>query len=245
MTANTTYSQRTGSFQPILSNCPRGRYLLSFTLDPGTLHLVELLLTDNSQALVAGCAQCYTNNPTFDQNVANIICNPGNDYYDLNLQYLNQVLSITLMDDSSGSPANATAFDLLYLGTDLPIVSSNTAVDVLTSSSGNTPITISNDLQTTGRLRTTTTITGSASLDNTYDIVLCNPTNAIIITLPQGSLNNGREYSIVNKSTNTILINTYAGDTIDDGSTSSLSLSTQYSKLKLTCDGTTNWFSNL
>ena len=36
-----------------------------------------------------------------------------------------------------------------------------------------------------------------------------------------------------------------SGDTIDNGSTTSITLLTQYSKIKLTSDGTTIWFSSV
>jgi hypothetical protein len=251
MSASTIYSQRTtttltlsNSYQTILSNIPRGKYLLSFSIDPGTLHLAELLFSDTNSGIVYSFVNCDCSDNEFPSGTCDLICMPGNDYYDINLQYVSGTLSVLLVNGGS-TPANPVSFDLLYIGTDSPTVSSNISVDILTSSNNSNPITVNNDLQTTGRLRKTTTITSSTTLNNGYDIVLCNPSTAITITLPQASVNNGREYSIVNKTANIITINTHSGDTIDNGSTTSITLLTQYSKIKLTSDGTTIWFSSI
>lgn len=241
----TTTLTLTDSNQILVSNIPRGKYLLSINIEVGYLTVIDLLLSDNDNALIVAYIGSECANTQFDTNTADIFVEPtSGNYYHLILQYLNGTLSVLLTDDSATPPSTVT-FDFLYLGSDVPSVNSNIGVDILSSSNGTGPINVSNDLQTIGRLRQVTNVYTNTTLDNTYDIVICNPTGSITVSLPQVSLNIGREYSIVNESINPITVNSNSGDTIDNGTSISTSLSTQYSKIKLTNDGSSIWFSNI
>jgi hypothetical protein len=248
MSANTVFTQRTttnltmtNSYQTVATGLPAGHYSLQVTAV--NVGIVDLLLSGSDGYLIAG-AGCDFIAGDFAGSNTQVTVQDGANYYMINLQFSNNELDAQL-DASSSTPPGPVSFDLICLGGEESSVSSNVAIDNLYSSDSKSPITVNNDLQTTGRLRKTSNLTSNTALDNTYDVILCNPSGNITLTLPQVSSNNGREYSIINKSTNVITINTTAGDTINDGSTTSTTLSTQYSKIKLTSDNSSTWFSNI
>lgn len=248
MSANTVFTQRTttnltmsSSYQTVATGLPAGHYSLQITAV--NVGIVELILSGSDCLLDCGAGCTYTVGD-FSGYFAQISVQDGSNYYIINIQFANQELDAQL-DASSSIPPGQVTFDLIYIGGEQTSVSSNFAIDNLYSSDNKSAITVNNDIKTTGRLRKTTNLTSNTALDNTSDVIFCNPSGNITLTLPQCSNNNGREYSIVNKSTHTITIGTTAGDTIDDGSTTSTTLSTQYSKIKLTSDGTSIWFSNI
>lgn len=84
-------------------------------------------------------------------------------------------------------------------------------------------------------------ITSNITLNSSHYVVLCNATSGnITVTLP-ASVNNARRVYHIKKtdsSSNTVIIDGNASETIDDGTTATLT--TQYESIKIVCDGS-NW----
>jgi len=83
---------------------------------------------------------------------------------------------------------------------------------------------------------------GTYTLNNTYDVVLCNCAGgAITLNLPAAATNTGRKYTVkkIDATANEVTINPNALETIDDDTT--LILDSQYSSAQIVCDGTEWW----
>ena len=85
------------------------------------------------------------------------------------------------------------------------------------------------------------TITANATLDESDNIVLCNNTTDITVTLPAASGIAGRTYYIkkINSSTNTVTIDGNGSETIDGATT--VLLYVQYDAIRIISDGN-NWY---
>ncbi len=83
----------------------------------------------------------------------------------------------------------------------------------------------------------------SITLDSNYYLIELSDTGSVTVTLPQASTESGREYVLIKTgATGAITINRSGSDTIDDGSTTSISLTTQYDKVSLISNGSNRWY---
>ena len=83
-----------------------------------------------------------------------------------------------------------------------------------------------------------TTITDDYSVLSTDQIILCNNTKNITVTLPEASTVNGKLYRIKNINTGETTVDGYENELIDGGKTAVMNC--QYEALTLYCDGS-NW----
>lgn len=87
------------------------------------------------------------------------------------------------------------------------------------------------------------TITTNTTLDNTHDTILCNISSPGTLTLPLSVTYPGKEYIIINQTSNAVGIQVSGSDHINDTSTTSISLSTLNSKCRIVSDGSSMWYS--
>ena len=163
-----------------------------------------------------------------------------------------QTLTNKSYDDSSnyiisnGDNTKKALFSCFYITTSttrtfsFPDSTGNIVVDVasqtLTNKQIATPI-INRGIITQNS--TTTLLTTQSGY-----LIKCTSHSGIILTLPVIGINNGLEYYIVNEdSDSTVTINAGGSDTIDDGTTTSYILTSQYQKIHLIANGGTIWYS--
>lgn len=82
----------------------------------------------------------------------------------------------------------------------------------------------------------------SAYSANAFDMVLCDTSGgSFIVTLPTSSGNTGKSIMVkkVSSDTNTVIVATTGGDTIDTVSTKTIAF--QFSNMQVTADGVSNW----
>jgi hypothetical protein len=136
-------------------------------------------------------------------------------------------------------------FYLLYNGVGAPNSgTSMLSIDSIQSSTGSN-VSFSSSLSTIGRFRNIKTITTNTTLNSTYDIVNCNAIGPVTISLPQTITATGACYSFVNNTTNSVSISTFSGDTINNGSSTSVSLASQYATTTLTSLGNNIWYTGI
>jgi hypothetical protein len=88
----------------------------------------------------------------------------------------------------------------------------------------------------------TTTSSTSISLSTaTHTIVECTSSSTVTVTLPSVTNIAGQEFVVIRSGTGTVNINTTSSQTIDDGTTTSVSLSNQYDRVTFIC-GSTQWY---
>jgi hypothetical protein len=233
----------TPSFTTILSNVTPGKYLMSLSVNSVYSFLVELVLVPGDNAQCTSAANCGMKTDIFYNNVSDCQLLDGtNETFILQFQYLNSNLSVQTIQ---GGTLSNCLFTLLYLGNTTPTSgTSMVAVDTIQASTGTTVNIVSSLMTNAGRFRNIQTITTNTLLNNTYDIINCNATGSITISLPQTTTATGAEYSFVNNTTNSVSISTFSGDTIN-GTSSSTSLSSKYATTTLTSLGNSIWYTNI
>ena len=221
----------TSSFTPILSNVTPGKYLMSLSVNSVYSFLVELVLVPGDNAQCTSAANCGMKTDIFYNNISDCQLLDGtNETYILQFQYLNGNLSVQTIQ---GGTLSNCLFTLLYLGNTTPTSgTSMVAVDTIQASTGTTVNITSSLMTNSGRFRNIQTITTNTLLNNTYDIINCNATGSITISLPQTT------------TTNSVSISTFSGDTIN-GTSSSTSLSSKYATTTLTSLGNSIWYTNI
>lgn len=244
---NNNFYPSLSEFQNIFNITAKGQYniFMQANSEPYTI-LAQFLISDQNEISltnVMGPDANFSDPYDFSGNSVQFIWNNPDNIYAIDLQYASGAIQVQLdsMTTATGPYFN---FDMTYYGSDVSAGGNAQAIDFISSTTGNVSIT-DPLITSSGRSRNVKTITENTTLDNTYDIINCNPSGNITITLPQSSLNSGLCYSFINNSTNTITISTFTGDTIDDGSSSSTTLTTQYEKTTLTNLGNSIWFSNI
>ena len=108
-------------------------------------------------------------------------------------------------------------------------------------------ITMSNDLTIDSGIKYTflTDATDSVSLDTTQNIVELSNTGTVTVTLPDASsIHNGRRYHLIKTGNGGVVnINTFdANDHIDGDVLTTISLSTQFDRITLICNGMNRWY---
>jgi len=232
----------TGAYTTLITGVGLGKYTLALNISGSFVCVVDLLVGST----MINCTAAINCNMHIDQFYNGLALCPLPGIYGSNIlqyQYSGGNLSVQMY---SGTTLTNCTYIISYVGVSMPTSgTSNISIDNI-QSAASTNTNINSSLTTnSGRFRNIQTITTNTTLNSTYDIVNCNPSNNITITLPQSSLSTGACYSFINSSTNTITISTFTGDTIDNGSTTTATLSTQYSKLTLTNLGNGIWFSNI
>jgi hypothetical protein len=87
--------------------------------------------------------------------------------------------------------------------------------------------------------------TTNIMLDENYSALEVSNTGSVIITLPNiTSLHRGREYHIIKTgSTGTVTINTFGSNNyIDNNTTTTFTLSVQFDRVTLLCNGVNRWY---
>jgi hypothetical protein len=233
----------TPSFSTILSNVTPCKYLMSLSVNSVYSFLVELVLVPGDIAQCTSSSNCGMKVDIFYNNISNCQLLDGtNETFILQFQYLSNNLSVQTVQ---GGTLSNCLFTLLYLGNTTPTSgTSMVAVDTIQASTGTNVNILSSLTTNAGRFRNIQTITTNTTLNNTHDIINCNATGAVTISLPQTTTATGCCYSIVNNSTNSVSISAFSGDTIN-GTSSSTSLATQFAKTTLTSLGNTIWHTNI
>lgn len=238
----TTSLNITTLYSTIISSAGRGRYIIALNISGSFIGLFELIISSSGAQCVVSSSGFGMKLEPFYNNVSTCSVYNNDTTYMLQFQYSSGTLSVQTI---SGGTLNSCTFVITYIGLDTPANGTSIiALDKIQASTGSN-ISFNSSISTKGRFRNIKTLTTNTTLDNTYDIVNCNPTGTITITLPQTTLSTGASYSFVNMSTNSITISTSSTDTIDNGLSTSNTLSTQFSKLTLTNLGNGNWFSNI
>lgn len=81
------------------------------------------------------------------------------------------------------------------------------------------------------------------TLLGTDDVLQLSTTNSIAVNLPACSSHSGKEYYIIKTgAAGTLSVTPNGADTID-GAVTPISLTTIYDRVRLTCDGVSNWYS--
>jgi hypothetical protein len=109
----------------------------------------------------------------------------------------------------------------------------------------NTLTQITTDLLTTGGYRRNTSVNSgtSVTLTTSDNLVEFSSSSNVTVTLPTISGNAGREYTLVRTGSGTVTINTFsASEFIDDGTSTSISLTALYNRITLVC-GSSQWYS--
>lgn len=209
----------TPSYILLISNVPRGRYILSLNQSGTYICTIELLM-GNGFAQCVAAANCSVKLEPFYNNIS--VCGLWYPYSNmLQFQYVDGNFSVQTID---GTTLLNCEFVNTYIGIDTPTSgTSNAAVDYIQSSTGSN-IAFLSSISTQGRFRNIQTVTQNTNLNNTYDIINCNATTPITISLPQTTTATGASYSFVNMSTNTVTISSFSGDTIGNQSSTSTSL---------------------
>jgi len=151
-----------------------------------------------------------------------------------------RIMSVLESNASAGSSPTALRFDA---GS-----SSGTLAERMRVTSGgnlliNTTSTNGSRLQVNGNVSTAiTTVTGNTTLDATHSTVLVNNTGSVTITLPAASGKSGWIYTIkkVSAASNDVIIDPNASELLD-GSSTSKTLTLQWSSITIQCNGT-SWF---
>jgi hypothetical protein len=109
----------------------------------------------------------------------------------------------------------------------------------------NTLTQITTDLLTTSGYRRNTSVNAgtAVTLTSSDNFVEFSSSSNTIVTLPTIAGNSGREYTLVKTGTGNITINTFsASEFIDDGTSTSVSLTNLYNRVTLVC-GSIQWYS--
>jgi len=244
---NNNFYPSLSEYKNVFNITARGVYnmYIQANSEPYTI-LAQFVISDQGEIQLSNIMGPYAEFPDpydFSGNSIQFVWNNPDNTYSIDLQYVDGNIQVQL-DSMTTATDPYFNFDMTYYGSDPTTGGNSQAIDSISSTLGS--VSIVDPLTTSsGRSRNVKTITANTTLDNTFDIINCNPSSNITITLPQSSSSTGSCYSFFNNSTNTITISTFTGDTIDNGSTTTATLSTQYSKLTLTNLGNGIWFSNI
>ena len=233
----------TPTYTSILTNAQYGQYTLSLVVGSTFSFLITIVLLPGNVARCTSIINCGMAVDQFYNNVAQCPLLDGiNNNFTLQFQYLGGNLSVETI---VGGTLTGCTFYLLYSGVGAPNSgTSMLSIDSIQSSTGSN-VSFSSSLSTIGRFRNIKTITTNTTLNSTYDIVNCNATGPVTISLPQTITATGACYSFVNNTTNSVSISTFSGDTINNGSSTSVSLASQYATTTLTSLGNNIWYTGI